>query len=258
MENWQEIDKYFVLYTGTIGMLVLCVGTLLFYRVYHRRLLAEQEAKGRMQLEYKDKLLYGNMQATEDERARIARELHDEVAASLSLLRLQVGSNIEAADARYTIDNVIENVKRITYHLLPPVLKAFGLEVAIQDFANKITSATGMPVTLDMPDGNFRFDELVELSMYRIIQELMHNTLKYAEASRINIGLYFSANMLTLEYKDNGKGYNPESIPGSGGLGLQNIQLRTKLCDGQVRYEYTPDNKIIVRVLIPAREVFKQ
>jgi signal transduction histidine kinase len=210
-------------------------------------LLAEQEEKNKMELTYKDELLYANIQATEKERARIARDLHDEVGASLSLLRMQ----LTHADAKPIIDNTIDTVRRISYDLLPPTLEAFGLVTALQAFCEKIKSGTGVNVNLDAFEEQFRFDAVLELSVYRILQELVNNTLKHADAHAIDIDMKYSNNTLCITYHDDGKGYDYVQWQKEGGLGLKNIELRTKQCKGALQYQTLDDKTVLLTITIP-------
>lgn len=246
MESWQEVDKYFVLYAGTAGMLLLCCGMLLFFRAYSRRLLAEQNEKNRMELTYKDELLYSNIQATEKERARIARDLHDEVGASLSLLRMQVTN----PDAKPIIDSTIDNVRRISYDLLPPTLGAFGIVVAIQAFIEK--AEQNIAIQFQGIDEYLRFDAITELSVYRAVQEMIQNTLKHSSADKIDFVMEHKNDILYIIYHDNGKGYDYNSQQKENGLGLKNIAFRIKQCGGTLQYKRRIDNSIEVHISIPA------
>lgn len=249
MEGWQEVDIYFVLYAGTSGMLLLCFGMLLFLRGYSKRLLAEQEEKNRMELDYKDKLLYSHIQATENERARIARDLHDEVGASLSLLRMKVTT----PDAKPIIDSTIDNVRRISYDLLPPTLGVFGIAVALQAFFEKIEH--NIAIHFQVIDEHLRFDTVTELSIYRVVQELVQNTFKHSGADKIDFVMEYKNDQLAIIYHDNGKGYDYGSQQKENGLGMKNIAFRIKQCGGTLQYKRRIDNSIEVHISIPQLQI---
>ncbi len=249
MEGWQEVDKYFILYAGTAGMLLLCAGMLLFFRAYSRRLLAQQEEKNKMELEYKDQLLFANIEATEKERARIARDLHDEVGASLSLLRMQVTN----ADAKPVIDATIDNVRRISYDLLPPMLEAFGLSAALHAFLEKTKQGSGIEIHFDTIAEDQRFSALIELSGYRVVQELVHNTVKHSGADVIDISIVQHDGILNISYHDNGKGYDHAQLRKENGLGLKNIELRIQQCCGTVQYHTNNDGSVTLQASVPIK-----
>ncbi|MEZ5016141.1 MAG: histidine kinase [Flavipsychrobacter sp.] len=256
MESWQEVDKYFVLYAGTAGMLLLCGGMLLFFRAYHKRLIKEQKEKNALELQYKDNLLYSNIQATEEERARIARDLHDEVGAALSLLRMQVeGLPTEAFDhTRATIDNTIDMVRRISHDLLPPTLAAFGLSTALLQLCNRIANSSNITMQLDALPKEYRFDKTIELTVYRALHELVNNTLKHAAAETIDIAMQYEDEQLMIQYYDDGKGYDYEQLLKGGGLGLKNIEARVKQCKGEVSYT-TKGSTVVVHIIIPSKKI---
>ena len=255
MEGWQEIDSYFILCAGTAGMLVLCTGMLLFFRAYHKRLLLQQDEKNRMELAYKDELLFSNIHATEKERARIARDLHDGVGASLSLLRMQL-NNLPAndsANARSVIDGTIDNVRRIAYDLLPPALESFGLIAALQMFCEKVSADADLEVQFDAFSEQLHFDAVTELAIYRVLQELVNNTLKYAGATTLEVGLQYRDGIIMIRYADNGKGYDPHAQLKENGLGLKNIDLRIRQQNGSVQYQKLKDGFVEVSISIPAK-----
>lgn len=251
MESWQEVDRYFILFAGTAGMAVLCGGLLLIFRAYHKRLIAEQEEKSRLELQYRDELMFANLEAIEKERARLARELHDEVGASISLLRMRARDT--QGDTLAIIDGTIDSIRRITYDLQPPTLKAFGITAAIQDYCEQVAEISGLAINLETFDKSLRFGEMTELSVYRILQELVHNTMKHSGASSINIEMGYNGREIYFTYTDNGKGYKPESVTSSG-LGLKNIGLRARLCRGIVNYTATEHSHTQVNVNIPIPE----
>ena len=253
MDGTQAVDPYFILYAGTAAMLVLCTGMLLFFRAYNKRLMVQQDERSRMELQYKDELLYSNIQATEEERARIARDLHDGVGASLSLLRMQIG-RLPAADntdAKSVIDGTIDQVRRIAYNLLPPALESFGLVAALHMFCEKVSADAGIRVQFDAIDEHIQFDPLTKLSVYRVLQELVNNTLKYAGATALEITIRYDDGLLAIHYLDNGQGYDPVAQLKHGGLGLKNIELRIRQLGGKVAYQVQQEGCVAVNISIP-------
>lgn len=257
MEGGQDIDKYFVLFAGSTAMLVLCAGIVLLFRAYNKKLLLQQEEKNRLELAYRDELLYSNIQAAEDERARIARDLHDGVGASLSLLRMQLNNSSaeNRANAKSVVDSTIDNVRRIAYNLLPPALEAFGLVAAVEVFCEKIRTDAGIDVQLEVFDESLHFTPSVELTLYRVLQELVNNSLKYAAATAFEISFQYAGNELTMNYADNGKGYDPVKEMKEGGLGLKNITLRIKQQNGNLQYNQMQGGCIGVSIRIPVKPI---
>lgn len=254
MESWQEVNSYYILYAGTAAMLILSTGMLLIFRAYHKRLMRQQNEKSELEIKYRDDLLSGNIRATEEERARIARDLHDEVGASLSLLRMQVRSLpvAELAETRMAIDETLDMVRRISHHLQPPALEAFGLVVALQQYCEQLTQHSGISISLDNYDEDIRLDSLTELSVFRVIQELVQNTLKHADATEVSIELQYDKGILNVSYTDNGKGYDYSKMQKESGLGLKNIEIRMRQCNGKVEYSSMQDGTVRVTITTPA------
>lgn len=249
----KELDIAFKLIAGTTGMLLLSGGLMFFFRVYRRRLIKEQQEKNELELKYRDDLLYANISATETERFRIASDLHDEIGASLALLRMQVRSlpPQELSEARIILDNAIDTVKRIVYDLHPPSLTSFGLVTALRQHFDSVMSGTSINITLIAFDEKKRLADLIELSVYRIIQELTHNTVKHSGATTINVDIYIERDKLIVRYKDDGKGYVPDILQKDNGLGIKNIELRVKQCNGVLQYTRVDDDKICVNIQMP-------
>ena len=164
--------------------MLLLAGMLLFFVTsYQKRSLrnkAEVETiKSRHQLD----LFQSNIDAMEDERRRVSRDLHDEIGAALSMLRLQVGQLNFAKEtvtekmiigSKELIDNTIENVRRISNDMLPHGLDEFGLKYALETLCDKIERASLLVINLDFNNLE-RLENRLELALYRILQELLNN-----------------------------------------------------------------------------------
>lgn len=161
------------------------------------------------------------LEGIESERKRLARDLHDEIGAALSAMRLLVGqmpaeskvsSGITVLTDKYKslIDETIDNVRRISNDLLPSGLEEFGLGYAIEGLCEKSQELTEADIhwqVEDIPEAGSKLN----LMVYRLIQELLNNTIKYAEATQIEILIIKQGEQLMLHYIDNGKGFDFEA-----------------------------------------------
>ncbi len=234
MNNEVEI-VYFV---GTFGMIILAAGIFFFFVTYQKRLLKKQIELNEIKAAQQEKLLQNTIFAQEKERYRVARDLHDEVGAMLSVVKLNVGrlekksSEPQAkelvVETKTYLDDVITQVRRISRALLPPSLEKLGLFNAIQELANWVNKSGEVAIECNLIGKQFRFDNEKELALFRVIQELLNNSLKYAEAEKITIILKFVNNYVFVTYNDNGKGFNMEEKINTG-LGLRNLESRTQL-----------------------------
>lgn len=212
------------------------VGVILIYLIvtiirYHRRRL--QLYKGKIQAE---------MDTLENERKRIASDLHDELGPLLSAVKLQINSldTTDAGDQEVIvkssqhIDSIIRKLREISNNLMPNTLVRKGLRRAIEEFLEHSQQASGLQVkfvceqSLDLPQQK-------EIHIYRIIQEILHNTIKHAGASQLIIKLMVENNRLLLMTADNGKGFDYFSkMKDNPGLGLRNLQSRAEVMGGEV------------------------
>lgn len=253
MELTKDLDPYFILIAGTIAMLLLCSGALFFFLAYNRRLLTQQKMQSDLELRYKDELIHSNLQATEQERARIARDLHDDIGASLSLLRMQINhlGTEGSADAKATIDSTIDQVRGIAHALLPPALDSLGLVAALQMFCEKVKAETELQIEFCGFNEDGRINSDTKLAVYRIVQELINNTLKHAGATSLYLKIDSEYGKLIVEYQDNGKGYDLETHFNKGGMGTKNIDLRVRRLGGQLIYNHHSAGFVTVNIIIP-------
>ncbi len=227
-----------VYFIGTFAMILLAGGIFFFFVTYQKRLLKKQIELKEIKATQQEKLLQNTIFAQEKERRRVAQDLHDEVGAMLSVVKLNVGrlekkstdplaKNLVVETKSY-LDDVITQVRRISRALLPPSLEKLGLFNALQELTNWINKSDSVTIECNKIGEQFRFDKENELALFRIIQELLNNSLKHAEADKINIIIKFANNYVYATYNDNGKGFNMEEKINTG-LGLRNLESRTQL-----------------------------
>ena len=233
--NAEIVLVYFI---GTMGMVILAAGIFLFFITYQKRLLKKQLELNTIKSQQQKEILINTIQAQEKERKRIARDLHDEVGAMLSVIKMNLG-RIEKKSANNTtkqvltetksyIDDTITQVRRISRALLPPSIERLGLYFAIEELANWINKSGEIKVTCWLGGKQFRFDSKKELAVFRIIQELINNSLKHAEASKIELNTNFRENKLVIVVADNGNGFDLNK-KNNAGLGLKNLESRSEI-----------------------------
>jgi signal transduction histidine kinase len=220
---------------------------------------------------YSKELTTRVLQAQEEERKRIARELHDETAQSLSTLLINLdllepsvptdGNRVPSerrsgfARVRELTKRTLDNVRALSHDLRPTILDDFGLVAALHWFADEFKQTFGMPVDVEIdgePPG--RLAPEVELALFRIAQEALTNTGKYAEASRTRLSLSFPDGTAQLVVEDNGKGFDPEHLAGptrQGGLGLYGMQERADLLGATFALDSAPGEGTRVTVIAP-------
>jgi len=234
---------------GTIGMLLLAGGLFFFFIAYQKRLLQKQLELNRVVQNQQEEIIKNTIQSQENERKRIARDLHDEVGAMLSVVKLTVG-RIEkkaeggkakelATETKTYLDDVILQVRRISRSLLPPSLEKLGLYFALEELANWVNKSDQLAIECWKSGEQFRFDSKQELAVFRIVQELVNNAIKHAEASRILIDIRFAKQLVAVVVADDGKGFSPEEKMQTG-LGLRNLESRSEMANAKFKMKSSP------------------
>lgn len=255
---------------GIIAMLVMASFVVLFVAYYNQRQLRQRELLRQLEEKHQRELLEASLQSQEAERRRIATDLHDDIGTMLSATRMSLsqasrhaGDN-PAVDAvvrqtRQLLEETVNNVRRITKELLPATLEQLGLVAALQEFIAKLRQ-TSPNVGLDLTHEGFeetpdagRPPARVELAVYRVAQELVHNSLRHAGASHIDLMLMRQPNRLLLTISDDGVGFDPALARRAGqpGLGLKNIESRLNLIGGRVIFDAAPGKGTYVIVDVP-------
>jgi len=188
------------------------------------------------------RLIETMIQTEEAERTRIAKDLHDEIGPLLSALKIYMTSFIESENNEkknniagrigVIIRDMIDSVKNISNDMSPHVLVNFGLTAAIQNISDIFSRNINIHLQSYIQDT--RFPEIVESVIYRVIKELINNTIKHAHANDIYITINFDGNILVCRYRDNGIGFTAKANPKDQGMGLLNIKSRVQSLGGHL------------------------
>ncbi len=247
-----------IIIIGMVVLFLLSLSLIVFFIIYQRRLLSQQKKHQKLESDYQKELLKTSILSQEEERTRIAKELHDDVGAMLTTTKLYFGqispelSNDELKSITEKMsgffDDMIHSVRSISQDLRPVVLEKLGLIEAIQSLTQIINDSGKIKV-------HFKNNTIKtiakskELNLYRIIQELVTNTLKHAEASTIKIELKNENGVLIVLYEDDGKGLDQKKLSSKKGLGLKNIESRLSVVSGNLIFlEKTPGMKVKIEI----------
>jgi two-component system NarL family sensor kinase len=239
------------LFFGTIGMLALTIGLIVFTIFHQRKVIRYQLRLQRMEQDQQKMLLNASIRLQEEERQRIAADLHDDAGPLLATARLYLNENLVNLDkttqlqsiynAKQIIDDTIQLIRNISHSLMPPTLKNFGLESAVNDLFQKISGSGSMNASSRFHDYRERLQPENELIIFRVIQELVNNILKHSNASFIHLTQNTSANKFFIRLHHDGRGITQtdfEKLNKSNvGLGLKNIQSRLKVLHGKIFFE---------------------
>jgi len=240
-----------VLFFGTIAMLALTIGLIVFIIFHQRKVIRFQMQLQKMEFDQQKMLLNASIRLQEEERQRIAADLHDDAGPLLATARLYLNENLVNLDkttqlqniynAKQIIDDTIQLIRNISHSLMPPTLKNFGLESAVNDLFQKISSSGSMNASSRFHDYRERLQPETELIIFRVIQELVNNILKHSNASFIHLTQNTNNNKFFIRLHHDGRGLTQSDFEklnkSSVGLGLKNIQSRLKVLHGKIFFE---------------------
>lgn len=186
--------------------------------------------------------ILAEIKAMEKERSRIAADLHDELGPVLSVIKFKVDLASQHAhpekeqldSASVQLDEMIARMREISNDLMPSTLLRKGLLVAVEEFISKIKSVSPLAIEFDHP-ATIAIPEHFMIHLYRVLQEVIHNTVKHAKASRMEIRMELLPGKLRLLCRDDGQGFDT-TLPGTG-MGLLSLRNRTELLGGTMTTE---------------------
>lgn len=230
------------IYILTIAAVYLILMLGLWYLRQQNNALRKQHLLQAEEIENQKKLLQAVIEAQETERKRIGRDLHDDVGSTLSGLRMMIdiyqpdnvqkNSYEEFCNAcKRIIDKIIRDVRNMSHNLSPSIMNFFGLYSAFEERCSIINRSGKWVIHLTNHTGNAAnaLGSEASTALYRVLEELINNTVKHAEATRIVVKFEVSDKTLVIEYKDNGKGIAPDVLRRNKGIGFQNIESRLKM-----------------------------
>ena len=224
---------------------------------------AEQAKREQLRMEF----LRHTVQAQEEERSRIARELHDETAQTLTAaslnfasLKNQLADNPEVADVVDRLQNLCKQMNqdlyRLVHDLRPAQLDDLGLVPALRYLVDEGQSGTGLDVSLDVKGNPQRLDPFVETVIFRIVQEALTNITRYAGVDHAVVQLVFEKELVViLRIIDEGKGFETEMLQnGRKGWGLAGMAERVESIGGTLRIDSSPGKGTLIEVVIPVMQ----
>lgn len=195
-----------------------------------------------------DELIIGKILETEEkERRRFASDLHDDLGPTLSAIKLQLSllDKVKSTEEKEKImakcdqllSDGIDKIRTVANNIMPNLIESYGLETSIKSFIQKIEGPSNLSFRFESNLDGYRFDTESELHLYRIVAELVNNTLKHSHATEVLLKFSLKENELIIEYTDNGKGYSfVEGDHMSDGSGIQNIRNRINLLHGTIEF----------------------
>ena len=226
---------------SSISLALLLLGFFI-YVIKQRKIRTRQQLLSMEQqkaVEVSKALMEGN----EQERSRIARELHDGLGGKLTGIKINLENTIGTKQddslqkAVSQLEETVSDIRNLSHNLMPVSLVRYGLDAALRDFVQNLQTPN---TKIDFYASNLSeiTDKNKQLSVYRIVQELVTNAVKHADASAIFLQCTVENDLLLIEIEDNGKGFNPKTIRRN--MGLNNIETRVKYLNGKMNIDASP------------------
>ncbi len=231
-----------------IALMVLAImagAVVLFFIFSRKRVVNAELEQANQRILHQKELLQATIVTQEEERQRIAQDLHDAISSKLNIVSLHANMLSDAGIALEEANSigaqivaitgtVLESSRKIAHDLLPPTLSKFGLEAALEELFDEVseTKKFELKYTLEYSEETLPPEE--ELHIFRMVQELFNNTIKYAEAHLVTILLRTTSEALIFNYRDDGKGFALQEGSTKKGLGLSGLQQRADLLNASV------------------------
>ncbi|MBL7842057.1 MAG: hypothetical protein JNJ75_18060 [Cyclobacteriaceae bacterium] len=260
MAELQTSEVVNIIIIGSMGMLILCVGFAVFIALYQRRMFQEQEKRRIMDLEFQNKMIQLQIDSTETERKRIAADLHDSIGSLLWAAKLNIaflGRSVDFSgelkdsysETMRMLDQSVDSVRRISWELTPEAFNHTGLASSIKEFCTRL-DGKGQKVIYEESGRSVFWKDDRALMVYRIVQELVNNAVKHAQANVIRVRLKWSAQALDVEVSDDGVGFVLNDKVRSG-VGWWNITNRSNKIGAKLLVKENTPKGAAIELTVP-------
>ena len=272
LQNEKQTQDASVKHKSTLNIVFVAtiIGLLVFGYLAYRNIKSEQKIANQQQEIQKQKIselekdrqlltVDAMLKGQEEERGRIAKDLHDGLGGMLSGVKLSFinmkenmvlpAENLPGFERSIEmLDNTIRELRKVAHNLMPETLVRFGLEESLKDFCNSIQTSTGIKVVYQQFGENRKLPTQAQITIYRIVQELVNNVLKHADAKQIIVQLTRSHIKTGITVEDNGKGFDVKMLDLKKGAGFNNIKYRVNYFKGNLDINSQPGNGTSVSI----------
>jgi len=267
MESQEAIPVGLLVAIGTCAMLILVVSIVLFVALYQRKVMAQQMTIQAAENRHQKEMLNASLEIAEQEREKIAKNIHDDVGTLLNVIRLQMTRlSRNAADQAKTeelvkeslsmVDESIQTVRGIAHDLMPPTLVKLGLDKGLVEMCRQINASGQVKMDAIIDTNDRRLAARTELQLYRAIREIVNNILKHSRATHVGMAVRATSDALVVQITHNGIGITNETATelaqSQKGVGLKSIQSRVQLVNGTVQYLSKGQSDSAVIIEVPA------
>lgn len=239
-------EEYTLIVIAMLLMVGFAMAVVWFFTVAQKKIIDSKLKQIELEVLFQKELLSNAVTVQENERDRIAKELHDDIGSKLNvaLLNIHLLKKImtKSDDASLLFERIEQAIqdsasstRNISHELIPPVFQNFGFGYALEELQNSLNASGEIKITINYYQNVNIKDKIKLLHIYRILQELLSNTIKHGKASIVDIAFEKEGDYITLIYKDNGMGFNKTLL--SKGLGFNNIHTRCELLKADMAYD---------------------
>ena len=246
MENSLSENQVFSLIViGVLIMTAMALALIAYFNYSRRRILVAKQESQELKLKYQEELIQNNIIVQEKERKRIAEDLHDEIGSKLNVINLYMHKLKQSDRSSQRYAGIVEDIssalrhtiqvsRSIAHELMPPTLDNFGLIPALDELIEGINGTGQVKVLVHNQSTVSQLkNKWSEINLYRVIQEMLTNSMKYGDGCTVKLQLDYEDNVLQLEYSDDGPGYGPNDEKNKKGMGLGNITNRLKMVEAK-------------------------
>ncbi|MDP5202424.1 sensor histidine kinase [Flavobacterium sp. DG2-3] len=241
----------------SLFFIIVAVALIIFFYFSRKKIIQKELEKIDLILRYQKEQLHAIIVTQEEERKRIAQDLHDDISSKLNIVSLNThllsAPNLTESETAEITENIInltnkalDNSRKIAHNLLPPVFEKFGLHAGIEELCDEFESSKSVKThyknEIDFDDKDI--DR--HLHVFRILQELMNNSLRHGKATQIWISFANINGINTCDYLDNGVGFDGSNAENQKGLGMKNIDSRISFLEGTIEIKSEINNGIAV------------
>lgn len=238
-------DQVIIIVLISVLLLLLMGVSLLLFFFFSRKKIVEKELeKKSLEITHQKNIIQSIIITQEEERKRIAQDLHDDISSKLNVINLNANllkdgeltpqefKTVNSGILKAT-EKTLESARKIAHNLLPPILEEFGFKDAVEELADEFNNSRKINIEYTI---NYPKKHLIpqnELHLFRITQELINNSVRHGKANNSTINISLKKNQLIFNYTDNGIGFNSNDIDNKKGLGMKNIESRVSLLNGK-------------------------
>ncbi len=237
---------YFLIVLGMLGVFLLMALMIVLQVKNQNKLLHQQKKMTEAEINHQKSLLQAVITSQESERQRIGSDLHDEVGSVLSSLRLMIEKHNQSEQpvgdeqvftkqSKLLIDRIITNVRQISHNLSPRISGSYGFFDAVNELSDTVNQSGTIKLLLDFDESTAEvpIQQATAMAVYRVLAELINNTIKHAQAANIAIVVTVGNGQMAIAYSDDGKGFSYDKNMTGRGMGMQNIESRLNMVNAE-------------------------